>query len=70
MNPGDLEIHTQKKIESFKYSYLHTVKVKSRKKVRGCKSRLPKQGLKQSTRSPRKTPNPIPVAKAVYQNKD
>ena len=46
MKPGDFEIHALKKIESFKYSYDHTLKVKRGKKVRCCKSGLQKQGLK------------------------
>jgi hypothetical protein len=32
MKPGDFEIHAPKEIESFKYSYLHTLKVKRGKK--------------------------------------
>ena len=38
MKPGDFEIHAPKKIESFKYSYLHTLKVKRGKKVRVAKA--------------------------------
>jgi hypothetical protein len=38
MKPGDLEIHALKKIESFKYSYLHTLKVKRGEKVRVAKA--------------------------------
>ena len=38
MKPGDFEIHAPKKIESFKYSYLHTLKMKRREKVRVAKA--------------------------------
>jgi len=46
MKPGDFEIHAPKKIGSFKYPYLHTLKVERGKKGEGCKIGLPKQGLK------------------------
>ena len=69
MKPGDFEIHAPKKIESFKYSYLHTLKVKRGKKVRCCKSGLQKQGLKRVQPIPNIAVK-APVAKAVYKNKD
>jgi hypothetical protein len=43
MKPGDFEIHASKKIESLKYSYVHTLKVKRGKKGEGCKSGLQKR---------------------------
>jgi hypothetical protein len=69
MKTGDFEIHASKKIESFKYSYLHTLKVERRKKVRGLQ--------KQSTKTRIET-KPLIIsslcswqfAKAVYKNKD
>jgi hypothetical protein len=50
IKPGDFEINTPKKIESFKYSYLHNLKLKRGKKGEGCKSGLQKQGLKPASR--------------------
>jgi hypothetical protein len=38
MKPGDFEIYAPKKIESFKYSYVHTLKVKRGKKGEAAKA--------------------------------
>jgi hypothetical protein len=70
IKPGDFEINTPKKIESFKYSYVHTLKLERGKKGEGCKSGLQKQGLKHSIDPNRSLLSPSFVAKAVYKNKD
>ena len=69
MKSGDFEIHAPKKIESFKYSYKHTLKAERGKKVRGCKIGLPKQWLKLFVFQPIFIVAKI-VAKSVYQNND